>query len=383
MIPSLWAWGLLVLFTALACYLMIGYPLLLWKWRFPSRPVAKDLNHTPTVSVLIAVHNGEVFLENKLVSLLALDYPPGKLDIHVLSDGSTDATDAIAARFAGHGVQLHRLPRGGKALALNHGMSVAKGEILFFTDVRQKLDPQALRHLAANFADPQVGAVTGELRITTGGDSGGEQAAMDLYWRYELWARTKQSAHFSLFNTTGCLYAMRRQLVRPIPATTLIDDAEIPLQAYLAGYRIVFDPASIAYDFPVAQGTDWTRRMRTLGGMWQVLFRHPRLLLLPHPMWLHFASHKFGRLMLPYALIGITLSTLALPAGYAKTILLWNEAALVILALLPVNPKSRLGNLGNKARTFLMMNLAALLSARVFFTDPRRLWLTTRVDQVK
>lgn len=374
MTPSVWAWVALCAFTALAFYLMIGYPLLLWKWPFPKRPVAKDLAHTPSVSVLMAVHNGAAFLEAKLESLLALDYPPGKVEIHVLSDGSTDATESIARRYASRGVQLHALPRGGKASALNHGLTLARGEILFFTDVRQRLEPLALRHLAANFADPQVGAVTGELDVGTTGEEGGEQASMDIYWRYELWARQKQSDHFSLFNTTGCLYAMRRSLARPIPSHTLIDDAELPLQAYLAGYRIVFDPQSVAYDLPIAQGTDWLRRMRTLGGLWQVLARHPRLFFLPHPMWIHFFSHKFGRLLLPYALIGITVSTALLPAGWIKTTLLLNELAFVALLVLPVP------GLTSKARTFLRLNLAALLSVKVFFVNPGQMWATTRVD---
>ncbi|WP_051669377.1 glycosyltransferase family 2 protein [Bryobacter aggregatus] len=383
MISPCWAWALLLFFFALAFYLMVGYPLLLWKWPFPRLAVAKDLSYLPSVSVLMAVHNGADFLEEKLNSLLALDYPPDKLEIHVLSDASSDQTEAIALRYADRGVILHSLPRGGKAAALNYGMNRATGDIFFFTDVRQKLHPQALRQLVANFADSKVGAVTGELRITPLGGVEGEQAAMDLYWRYELWARSKQSAQYSLFNTTGCLYAMRRSLTKALPPHTLIDDAELPLQAYLAGYRILFDPTSLAYDFPTAQGTEWSRRMRTLGGMWQVFARHPRLLFLPHPMWLHFVSHKFGRLLLPWCLLGIAITTLLLPAGWPKTFLLWNEAALLLLAaVFPLlGEKSALRRYSSWARTFLVMNFAAILSLKVFFVDPQRMWLTTQVDR--
>ena len=383
MISSFWAWSLLALFSALAFYFMVGYPLLLWKWPFSRLAVAKDLLHTPSVSVLMAVHNGEAWLDDKLATLLALDYPGDKLEIHVLSDASTDGTEAIARNYAHRSVILHSLPRNGKAGALNHGLSVAQGEILFFTDVRQKLHPQALRHLVANFADRRTGAVTGELRILSAAGAEGEQASMDLYWRYELWARAKQSAQYSLFNTTGCLYAMRRDLARPLPPQTLIDDAELPLQAYLAGYRILFDPASIAYDYPTAQGTEWGRRMRTLGGMWQVFARHPRLLFLPHPMWLHFVSHKFGRLLLPWCLIGTAVATALLPGGLAKDFLLLNEAALLLLAaLFPwLGADSALRRYSSWARTFLVMNVAAILSLKVFFVNPQQMWLTTRVDR--
>jgi cellulose synthase/poly-beta-1,6-N-acetylglucosamine synthase-like glycosyltransferase len=383
MIPPLLAWALLLLFSLIAFHLMVGYPLLLWKWPFPQRPVTKDLTHTPTVSILMAVHNGEAFLAEKIDSILALDYPPDKLEIFILSDGSTDGSEAIARAHRSQRLHWIALPRGGKAAALNHGLSVASGEILFFTDVRQKLDRSALRHLVANFADPEVGAVTGELVILSTDDAGGEQAAMDLYWRYELWARAKQSAHYSLFNTTGCLYAMRRSLARPLPPNTLIDDAELPLQAYLAGFRIIFDPASRAFDYPTKQGTEWGRRMRTMGGMWQVFARHPRLLFTPHPMWFHFVSHKFGRLLLPWSLLGIVAATALLEPGRGKLALIVNELALVLLALCPPSLAARLPirRYAGWARTFLVMNFAALLSLKVFFGDPQRLWLTTRVDR--
>jgi cellulose synthase/poly-beta-1,6-N-acetylglucosamine synthase-like glycosyltransferase len=114
-----------------------------------------------TVSVLLAVHNGEQFLRRKLESLLALDYPQDLLEILVISDGATDATMSIAEEFADRRVRLLRKSRGGKAAALNLGLKHASGDILFFTDVRQPLDPAALRHLVANFADPSVGVVSG------------------------------------------------------------------------------------------------------------------------------------------------------------------------------------------------------------------------------
>ena len=381
MISPALTWALLVLFSLFAFYLLVGYPLLLWRYPWPNRPVKKDLTFTPSVSLLLAVHNGAQFLAAKLDSILALNYPAGKIEVFILSDGSTDDTAKIAAQYASRGVKLIELPRGGKAAALNHGLTLASGEILFFTDVRQRLDADALLHLTANFADPLVGAVTGELRILA--PQSGEQIDMDLYWRYELWARSHHSAHFSLFNTTGCIYAMRRTLARPIPADTLIDDAELPLAAYLAGYRILFEPLSLAYDYPTASGTEWGRRMRTLGGLWQVLARHPRLLLLPHPMWLHFFSHKFGRLFLPWLLIAIVASTAMLPVGPIKTFLTLNEALFLFLAgsasLYP--PRSSFRRYSSMARTFLVMNFAALASIRVFFTNPLHLWTQTRVDR--
>lgn len=374
--------------TLLAAYFLIGYPLLLRFRPLNPLPVAKDLAYTPRVSILVAVHNGQQFLSAKLDSILALEYPAELMEIWILSDGSTDATESIAANYASRGVHCLPLPRGGKASSLNVGLAHATGEILFFTDVRQPLHPHALRHLVANFADPGVGAVTGELRIGAISSSGqpvhDEQASMDLYWRYELWVRSLHSQRFSLFNTTGCLYAMRRSLASPLRPDTLIDDAELPLQAYRQGFRIVFDPNAIAYDYATAPGAEWRRRMRTLGGMWQVFAWHPELLFKPHPMWLDFVSHKFGRLLLPWLLLATVLASVALPPSLWRTLLLGSEFLLPLLALARplLTPWPSLARFSGLAQTFLTMNWAALSSLRVFFTDPSRLWLAnTPIDQ--
>ncbi len=385
-----WAYWLLGASSGLAFWILIGYPLLLWQVKPKGLAVAKDRSdsYAPTVSVLLAVHNGEAFLGAKLDSLLELDYPRERMEILVLGDGCSDATSDVVARYQGLGIKYFDLPRGGKSAALNAGLEKARGEILFFTDVRQRLDQQALRELVGNFADAKVGAVTGELQILKPGQAAEEQEHMDLYWRYELWARRWHTAEFSLFNTTGCLYAMRRSLARPIAADTLIDDAEFPLQAYRAGYRIVFDETSIAYDYPTQAGGEWRRRMRTMAGMWQVFARNPWLLFKPHRMWLHFVSHKLGRLLLPWALLGTVLGTAALPEGWLRAGLWAGNAGFLGLALgarigqrqwgrIPV-----IGRLGSLAWTFLAMNGAALLSVRVFWGDARSFWSnTTQVDK--
>jgi cellulose synthase/poly-beta-1,6-N-acetylglucosamine synthase-like glycosyltransferase len=373
-----------VLFTlslAAVAYILVGYPLLLgwWPWR-QAPAVRKDASYKPRVSVILAVHNGEAFLREKLESLLALEYPKESLEILVLSDGSTDATAAIAREYAARGVRLIELLRGGKPSAVNRGIAEATGEILFFTDVRQPLEPDALTHLAANFADPTVGAVTGELQYRQKGS--GEQADLNLYWRYELWARNRHSSIDSLFNTTGCIYAMRRELAAPIPADTLVDDAAIPLRAFFKGYRIIFEPLAIAYDLPTVAGGEFRRRLRTLAGLWQVHVRHPAFLIPGSRMWVHFVSHKTGRLILPWAVLGLGLGTWLFPMGWFRTLLLVGEAAALLMALADGwfrrgNPLKRLTS---PARTFLVMNAAALCAVAVFFVPPQTLWGTTKVE---
>ena len=328
----------------------------------------------------MAVHNGEALIRRKLETLLALDYPRELLHIIVISDGSSDGTEAIVREFHNRNVALSVAPRGGKAAALNRGLAVAEGEILFFTDVRQPLDPLCLRHLVANFADSTVGAVTGELRLLRGDT--GEQADMDSYWRYEIWARRRHSEIDSLFNTTGCIYAIRRSLAAPLPADTLTDDAVLPLRAFFAGFRVIFDPAAIAFDYPAVAGTEFRRRFRTLAGLWQVHARSPELFTRRNRMRFHFLSHKFARLVLPWAILVFFAAAAALPHSWLRTSLLCAGAAWLLLAFCSrfVSPASPLKRLTSPARTFLVMNAAAMAAVAVFFVPATRLWTPTRVQ---
>lgn len=369
-----------------ALYIIAGYPLLLWRLKTRKSPtVAKDLSYTPAVTVVMAVFNGEKLIREKLDTLCGLDYPAELLEIIIVSDGSTDRTSAIVREYQAEWqgrrrpeVILIEAPKAGKAACLNLGIARAKHEILFFTDVRQPLEPSALRHLAANFADASVGAVTGELHLKRG-DSG-EQADMDLYWRYEIWARGRQSEIDSLFNTTGCIYAMRRSLAGPIPPDTLTDDAILPLRAFFAGYRVIFDPAAIAWDYPALPGTEFRRRFRTLAGLWQVYARVPALFSSRNRMRWHFLSHKFGRLALPWTLLLLWGGTLAAPAGALRTVALAAEFTPVLLAALNslVPSGSPLKRLSSPSRTFLVMNLAALTAVAVFFLPASVIWKPTR-----
>jgi cellulose synthase/poly-beta-1,6-N-acetylglucosamine synthase-like glycosyltransferase len=372
---------LLAVATTIVFYVIAGYPILLAAFARRSAPeVRKDMEFHATVSVLLAVHNGEEFIRGKLESLLALHYPAHLMEILVVSDGSTDATEAITGSFADRGVRLLQTSRGGKAAALNVALRHASGEILFFTDVRQALDPDALAHLVANFADPSIGAVTGELRLLHPNRTG-EQADMELYWRYELWARRRHSRIDSIFNTTGCIYAVRRSLTGPIRPDTLADDAVIPLKAFFRGYRVVFDPQAIAFDYPTSEGGEFRRKLRTLAGLWQVHVRLPELFTSANRMRFHFLSHKFSRLALPWAILLVWAATVALPASPFRSFLLIDELALVALAVLDrfVPRGFFLKRVSSPARTFLAMNAAALLAIAVFVVPPENLWRPTRV----
>ena len=369
----------LIVSTAIVFYILIGYPIILAA--IPRRKVSstKNMRHEASVSVILAVHNGAAHIRSKIETILALDYPQGLMETIVVSDGSWDETEALVREYSSRGVHLFVAPHAGKATALNLALERASGEILFFTDVRQPLERTALRHLVANFADPAVGAVTGELRLVKG--DGGEQADLDLYWRYEVWARQRHSNIDSMFNTTGCIYAMRRDLALPLPTDTLSDDAMLPLQAFSRGYRVIFEPQAIAIDYPALPGTEYRRRFRNLAGLYQVFARNRWLFTSRNRMRFHFLSHKLARLVLPWAILLVVGSTLALPASSFRTWLIASDLVFILIALIDrfIPNGFPLKRLSSPARTFIAMNAASLAAPVVFFIPPARLWVPTRV----
>ena len=326
---------------ALVMYVYAGYPLLLAIWAkaratsVQRRPLGA---RAPGVSVIVAARNEAHRLPARLSNLLHQDYP-GPIQIVVVSDGSTDATAASVAPFAPR-VELLEIPSSGKPAALNAGVARARHEILLFADARQTFEPDALRTLVENFADPLVGAVTGELSLdceseaAATGSTVGE--SVGAYWRYEKWLRKQESAIWSTLGATGAIYAMRRSLWRPLPAGTLLDDVLAPMRVVLGGFRAVFEDRAKAYDRVEANAAGERRRkVRTLAGNYQILALEPGLMSpLRNPVWLQYVSHKLGRLFVPYALGALFLSSLVLaPAGVLYAAVLVGQLGFYALAL--------------------------------------------------
>jgi biofilm PGA synthesis N-glycosyltransferase PgaC len=373
-----WAVILFLVGAGFAFYIVAGYPLLLAllaRWR--PKPIRKQFAEK-TVTVLLAVYNGEQWMRAKLQSILRLDYPRRRMQILAISDGSTDQTDSIVTEFRAQGVELLRVPHGGKAAALNAGMARATGEILFFTDVRQPLEPDALRHLVACLGDPAVGGASGHIVFMQG--DGGREADVGLYWRFEKWLRDKLTEVDSLLVATGCIYALRRELARPLPADALIDDAYLPLAAIFGGYRFVFERRAIAYDYPTRLNVEFERKVRTLAGLFQVVQSYPRLLNIFTGVGFHFFSYKLGRLVLPYALLLAALSAFWLPYPWAE-VTIGGQALLYGLAAVDhwVPAGSALRKLSAACRTFVVMVAAAFCAGSILFVPAGKLWKETRV----
>lgn len=361
-----------------AVYILAGYPLLLgWLARRQAQPVKRD-GQLRSVSVVIAVRDGEPWIERKLRSVLALDYPRERMEVIVVSDGSRDRTEEIVRSFAGRGVRLLISPQAaGKAAALNLGIPAARNEILLLTDVRQDLEPASLRMLIACFADPKIGVVSGDLKIRGSSDAGERDVV--LYRRYESWIRARLSEIDSMFGATGSYYSMRRELAVPVPAGTILDDMYLPLAAFFRGYRLFLEPNACAIDEPTAVDAEFSRKVRTLAGNWQILAGYPALLGPGNRMWLHFLSHKFGRLILPFALVASGVASFWLPSP-VKQAAWWGQALFYGLALVhPRMPEGFLKRLSSPFRTFVVLMLAALCAPAFLFVPTSRLWKPTRI----
>ncbi len=308
-------------FVILYCYL--GYPLLLSAWaRLANRPPRKApidaTREWPSISIILAARNEAALLPARITNLRDLTYT-GRREIVVVSDGSTDGSAEALAGFGGE-VRLLEVPAGGKPLALNAGVAAATGDIIVFADARQHFCPAALVELAANFADEKVGGVTGELVLDCEGSESIESTIGDgvgLYWKYEKWLRRKESAVWSTLGATGAIYALRRRLWTPLPPDALLDDVLAPMRAVLAGYRIVFEERARAFDRTSPDAAAEARRKtRTLAGNYQILAQEPRLLLpFVNPVWVQYLSHKIGRLVIPWCLLAVLVSSAILAAS--------------------------------------------------------------------
>lgn len=236
--------------TALLLYTVAGYPLLLAVLsRLRPRPVRKSAGELPSISLIIAAHNEEAAIAAKLDNTFALDYPAERLEIIVASDCSDDRTDDIAAAHPRAGndwgeVRVCRLPqRGGKTPAQNLAAAQARGEILVFSDATTDYESDVLRVIVPNFADAEVGCVSGRLIYVDPAQSGVGSGARS-YWGYETFLKTRESQIFSLIGVSGQLYAVRRSAFRPLPDEAS-SDFVIATDMVEQGFRAVFEPKAL------------------------------------------------------------------------------------------------------------------------------------------
>jgi poly-beta-1,6-N-acetyl-D-glucosamine synthase len=362
----------------LITYAYIGYIGWLWmRARLSPWPVLRSLQE-PQVSVVMVVRNEERWLESKLHNLLELDYPHALYQIVVVSDGSTDRTDAILLQHSDNPrVQLlmNQLSRG-KSSGLNDAISLATGDVVVLTDARQKIESGAIRLLMENFADPQVGCVSGELML---GDpeSGEAGKGMGLYWRIEKTIRELESESGSVVGATGALYAVRRELLVPVPEGTILDDVYIPMQVVRQHKRVVFEARARAWDSPdLGGGLEFARKVRTLSGNYQLVQLAPWILSGRNPLLFRFVSHKLLRLAVPFAMAAMLVASLWLSAPVYRVALIL-QLCFYGLALLAVARLPKLGFIGraaDAAGTFVLLNTAAAVAFANFVAGRKSAW---------
>jgi len=264
----------------------------------------------PSVTLIVPAYNEEAHLKDKIANVGEIDYPRDRLQVIVVSDGSTDRTNEILAAVDDPAIETLLLPaRSGKATALNRALERARHGVLVFSDASTLFRPDAIRRLVRHFADPRVGVVCGAL-----GFRGGDEFSRTegVYWRYETSLRLMEARLGATLTASGAIYALRRECYRPLMADDVIDDFVVPMRARALGFQVVFDPEAQAIEFAGESVRDeFTRRVRIATGSFRALRELAQVPLAPLAC-LAFFSHKVLRWVLPFLLIGLFGANLAL-----------------------------------------------------------------------
>jgi cellulose synthase/poly-beta-1,6-N-acetylglucosamine synthase-like glycosyltransferase len=365
-------------------YTYAGYPAVMWmlarlrprRWTFG--PI------TPSVSVVLAVHNGAALLPRKIAHLLRLGYPNIK-EIILVSDGSTDSTAELLARLRHPRLTAVILKEHvGKAVAVNAGVARATADVILFVDIRPEIAPGAIQQLVGNFADPKVGCVAGELILRKESHDPASAAVGGLYWRYEKWIRTCESICGSPVGVYGGFYAIRRELATPQPPGMILDDMFQPLSIIRQGYRSVLDPLACVYDtWPTRIDEEFHRKVRTLAGNFQLFRLAPWTLTPRNPVLFQLFSHKVMRLVVPYLLVLLLASTLALSGGSllyttfaAVQVFTWTIAVASLRYRIPV-----LHRIAAPASALLVLKAAAVVGLYRFLFTRGPLWKIWTVNK--
>jgi cellulose synthase/poly-beta-1,6-N-acetylglucosamine synthase-like glycosyltransferase len=201
-----------------------------------------------------------------------------------------------------------------------------------------------------------------------------------LYWRYEKWIRRNLNRIDAMLGATGSIYAIRRELALPMPANTLLDDVHLPFSAVFRGARIYFECEAKAYDLPTSLHSEFWRKVRTQAGVYQILFSFPGLLWPGNRRFVHFVSHKLGRLLLPFAMIATVIASFGLPEPWRRLALLGQALFYGIALLDPAVPETYpVKRFTAIVRAFIVLVAAALCAIAVLFLPARRLWKETQV----
>ena len=331
-------WNLLFFFSLLMLlYVYAGYPILVFLMGKIKEKKVNKKEFEPFVTVLIPAYNEEKHIAATIKNKLDLDYPSGKIEIIVVSDGSTDRTEEIVEQFENRGVQLLRQgPRAGKTSALNLAIPMAVGEIIIFSDANSIYERGALKALLANFADVEVGYVTGKMvYVNPDGTIIGDGCS--AYMKYENFLRACETAIGSVVGVDGGIDAVRKEIYKPMNPDQL-PDFVLPLSVVEQGYRVVYEPDALLREDALQQSSDEYRmRVRvSLRALWALFDKRAMFLSGGNLLyaWQMF-SHKIVR-YLCFLFMGMALiaNLVLITHGLVYQILLFFQGSAYLLALL-------------------------------------------------
>jgi biofilm PGA synthesis N-glycosyltransferase PgaC len=266
---------------AVVFYTYVGYALVVGVWaRLVRRPVAPATDSfEPEVTLVVPAYNEADILADKVRNCMSLDYPAHKLHLLFITDGSSDNSGEVLAAFP-RVQHLHVPERGGKSLAENRAIRYVSTPYVIFTDCNTVLNPEAVRRLVGHYANPAVGAVSGEKRVLSDGSASG--AGEGMYWKYESFLKRCDSKIHSLMGAAGELVSFRTSLFAPLEADTILDDFVQSMRIVDAGYQVVYEPEAYAMEPPSFSLKDeMKRKVRICAGGWQAM---SRLLPLLNPL---------------------------------------------------------------------------------------------------
>jgi len=353
-------------------YVYALYPLSLYFLAKRKTIVMPTRKYVGDVSIVMVVCNEEAHVAKKVRNLLGLEHSGGDTNIIVVDDASDDATLRMLGEFTDITV-IRSKQRKGKANGLNLAMKEVRTELVMMVDCRQSLELDALVYLASWFVEnPKMGAVSGELMFKAqGGNS--FSSGMDGYWRYEKFIRKAEAIIASVPGVTGALYMLRSSLYEELPENTLLDDVQVPMVAAKKGYHVGFDERAVAWDTPsVCANKEKLRKIRTLSGNYQLLFRFPGWVMPKgHPIWWQFFSHKIARLLAPlFALASFLLACVMALQG-SELAFLYMLAFIGVLLIAPLSARFAFVNripLSKLLTSFVTLNWFCILALVNYFS---------------
>ncbi|MCP4748619.1 MAG: glycosyltransferase family 2 protein [Desulfobacteraceae bacterium] len=297
-------------------YVYFGYPFLLFVIGIFKRQNRYEEDYLPNVTIIIAAYNEEANIEGNINNKLNLDYPCDKLEIIVVSDGSSDKTDQIVTGYEQQGVKLIRQePRAGKTSALNLAVPEAKGEIIVFSDANSIYASDALKFLVRNFHRKNIGYITGKMIYTTSTGKSGSAEGCSAYMRYENALRELESRIGSVVGVDGGIDAVRKSLYEPMSADQL-PDFILPLKVVKQGFRVIYEPGAILMEQALGKRRDeYKMRVRvTLRALWALFDMRELLSVKTYGI---FAVQLWSHKVLRYACF------IFLIAAYISNLYLW------------------------------------------------------------